>query len=196
VDEDPDLPSEDDVLEDLIDLREVMFGDRVFVVARIAPHPTAIRAIFEVLDDGELVPYLASELVPGSSDPYFWVEQYGEMLREYVDEVHRFLDVITTDEVPDNGAGLLGQAFELDSDVGRAARQSAVGVRAHTDMFSEALWHASAEAGWPEDAEDAARLLELFVDANLAASILEQLGGQPAIPHDVVAAWDPNAPDD
>jgi hypothetical protein len=166
----------------------------LFVVARIAPHPTAVRAIFEVLGDAELVPYLASDLVPGSPDPYFWVDQYGEMLHEYVDEVHRFLDIITADDVPDNGAGLLGQAFELDSDVGRAARQSAVGVRAHTDMFSEALWHASSEVGWPEDAEETARYLELVVDANLAASILEQLGGQPAIPDDVIAAWDPNAP--
>src|SRR3954463_5715045 len=99
MDDDPDLPSEDDVLEDLIDLREVEFGDRLFVVARIAPHPTAILAIFEVHGDAELVPHLASDLVPGSSDPYFWVDQYGEMLREYVDEVHRFLDIITTDDV-------------------------------------------------------------------------------------------------
>ena len=196
MDEDPDLPSEDDVLEDLIDLREVEFDDRLFVVARIAPHPTAVRAIFEVFDGAELVPHLPSELVPGSSDPYFWVDQYGEMLREYVDEVHRFLDVITTDEVPDNGAGLLGQAFETDSDVGRAARQSAVGVRAHADMFSEALWHASSALGWPEDADESARYLEVLVDANLAASILEQLGGQPAIPDDVIGAWDPNTPGD
>ncbi len=184
------------MLEDLIDLREVEFGDRLFVVARIAPHPTAIRTIFEVLGDAELVTQLPSEIVPASSDPYFWVDQYGEMLREYVDEVHRFLDIITTDEVPDNGAGLLGQAFELDSDVGRAARQSAIGVRAHSDMFSEALWHASSAEGWPEDADEGARYLELFVDANLAASILEQLGGQPAIPDDVIAAWDPNTPGD
>jgi hypothetical protein len=194
VDDDLDLPSEDDVLEDLIDLRELEFGDRLFVVARIAPHPTAIRAVFEVSDDGDPSPKLASDLVPGSEDPYFWVEQYGEMLREYVDEAHRFLDLITTDEVPDDGNGLLGQAYEPDSDVGRAARQSAVGVRAHTGMFTEALWHASAEAGWPEDPEDAARLLELLVDANLAVSILEQLGGEPAIPDDVLAAWDPKSP--
>lgn len=196
MDEEPDLPSEDDVLEDLIDLREVEFEDRLFVVARIAPHPTAVRAVFEVLDGAELVPYQPSELVPESSDPYFWVEQYREMLREYVDEVHRFLDIITTDELPDNGAGLVGQAFESDSDVGRAARQSAVGVRAHTDMFSEALWHASSIEGWPVDADEAARYLEVVVDANLAASILEQLGGQPAIPDDVIAAWDPNTPGD
>ena len=192
MDESEGPPSDDEVLEDLIDIREIDYEDRLYVAARIAPHPTAIRAIFEVPDEGEPIPKSASELVAEGSDPYFWVEQYGSLLRDYIGEVRHGLDTIVSDEPPANdSSGPVGQAFEPESVVGRAARQSAVGVRALTASFAEVVFHASSEVGWPEDAEECARLLDLFVDASIAASVLEQLGGQPAIPDDVLAAWDP-----
>ncbi len=79
-----DRPPHDDVDNDLIDLDDFEHDGRLFVVARIAPHPTAIRAIFEVADDGDPEPKSASELVTETSEPYFWVERYGGMLHDYV----------------------------------------------------------------------------------------------------------------
>lgn len=84
--------------------------------------------------------------------------------------------------------------LEADSPLGRAARQSAVGVRALASSFAEAAFLASSATGWPAETGACARLLDLFVDATIAAATLEQLGGQPAIPPDVVAAWDPGDP--
>lgn len=96
----------------------------------------------------------------------------------------------------DDPTGPVGQAFEPSSPVGRAARQSAVGVRALATTFAEVLFHASSVAGWPDEAVECARLLALFIDATIAASVLEQLGGQPAIPDDVLSAWDTTNPAD
>lgn len=188
-------PDGDYVDEDLIGVEPFEFDDRQFVIARIAPHPTAIRAVFEVPDEGEPEHKSGPELVAESSDPYFWVEQYGSILDEYLREVRLRLESIMGDEdLDDDDDGPVDQVFEPSSAVGKAARQSAVGVRALSATLAEVLVHASSEAGWPEDPIECAHLVSLFVDATMAAGVLEQLGGQPAIPEDVVGAWDPTNP--
>jgi hypothetical protein len=119
------------------------------------------------------------------------VWKYAAMLRTYVDEVRRRIDIISSKQLDPEERGPVGQAFDAESAVGISARQSVIGVRAHTSALAEALFHASDAEGWPEDPDEAATLLELFVDATFAASVLEQLSGQPAIPDDVRDAWDP-----
>lgn len=190
-----DLPDDDEVIEDLIGIEDFEYEGRLFVTARIAPHPTAIRTVFEVPDEGDPLPQSAAALVAETDHPYFWVWKYAAMLRSYVEEVRRRIDIISAEELDPEASAPVGQAFDADSAVGISARQSVIGVRAHTAALAEALFHASDAEGWPEDPDEAAALLELFVDATFAASVLEQLSGQPAIPDDVREAWDPRHDD-
>ena len=167
----------------LIDLQEFEHDGRLFVTARIAPHPTAIKAVFEVNADDQPDFCPASDLVGQAADPYFWVDVYADLLQDYLIEVHERVESVGVDAGPED-EGPLGQAFEPDSPVGKAARESAIGVRASTATLAEVLLNAMARIGPPRERGASNALLDLFVDATLAASVLEQLSGQPAIPEE------------
>jgi hypothetical protein len=177
----------DDIVEALLDVDDFEHEGRLFVAARIAPHPTAIRDVFEVVDEQELIHCTAEQLVHDTSDPYFWVWTYAGLLRAYLDEVQERIGLMIGPEIDAGATGPIGKAFDPDSAIGTAARQSIVGVRAHTLELATALLHAGAA---PATHEEASELVDLFVDATFAATVLEQLSGQPAIPDDVQAAWE------
>lgn len=89
---DDDFQSDFD--EQLLNIEDFEHDGRVFAVARLAPHPTAIRAVFEIREDEEPEVRSAAELVTDSADPYFWVEKFGAILNDYIQEVRQRLDVI------------------------------------------------------------------------------------------------------
>src|SRR3954454_17570866 len=168
-----DDPEDREALEALLDIEDFEHDGRVFVAARIAPHPTAIRSVLEIVDDGDPVPRRAEDLVLGTTDPYFWVRTYAELLRKYVEEVRDRIDLMVGSDLEPDEPGPLGQAFAAESPIGIAARQSVVGIRAHATQLATALFNAAQAQGWPRRRDESVALLELFVDATFAASVLE-----------------------
>jgi len=49
-----------------------------------------------------------------------------------------------------------------------------------------------ARFGLPRGVGQSNALVDVFVDATLAASVLDQLSGQATIPADVLSAWEPD----
>jgi len=110
---DDDFQSEFD--EQLLNIEDFEHDGRVFAVARLAPHPTALSTVFETPEDGEPEVRSAAELVTDSADPFFWVEKFGAMLNDHIQEVRQRLDVIIGPDLEaEESREPIGQAFETD----------------------------------------------------------------------------------
>ena len=84
----------------------------------------------------------------------------------------------------------IDQSMEPDSPLGVTSHQLAVGLRAMCGALAEGVLAATTDAAWNADAAAQRFVLLTLTDALLAAGILEQLSGRPAIPPDVLAAWE------
>lgn len=188
---DESLPTDDQVDEEIIEPEFVEYDGRMYAIAAIVPHPTAIRVIMELGDGDEVVHRRVADLVVETRDPVFWVVTYAEALAAYTEvargHVQSAAPVETFD--PDSDEAV-GQSMVPDSPLGRTAHQLAAGLRAMAGSLAEGVLAATTDDAWSADAAAQRFVLLTLTDALLAAGILEQLNGQPAIPPDVLAAWE------
>jgi hypothetical protein len=159
---DDEFPSDAEVDEELIEPEFIEYDGRMFAVAAVVPHPTAIRVIMELGAGDEVEHRRLADLVAETGDPVFWVVTYA--------------DAIAALRRPSSPLRLAGRADPAERD-----RSAANPTPARTRHRSLGQPGASpkvcrdANAGGPPD-EHSGRALTLCC---FAAGILEQLLASP-----------------
>ena len=186
-----EFPSDDEVDEELIEPEFIEYDGRMFAVAAIVPHPTAIRVIMELGAGDEVEHRRLADMVVETEDPVFWVVTYAEAISAYTAVARGHVQAATPPDAFDPDVNKpIDQSMEPDSPLGLTSHQLAVGLRAMCGALAEGVLAATTDAAWTADAQAQRFVLLTLTDALLAAGILEQLSGQPAIPPEVLAAWE------
>ena len=186
-----EFPSDDEVDEELIEPEFIEYDGRMFAVAAIVPHPTAIRVIMELGAGDEVEHRRLADMVVETEDPVFWVVTYAEAISAYTAVARGHVQAATPPDAFDPDVNEpIDQSMEPDSPLGLTSHQLAVGLRAMCGALAEGVLAATTDAAWTADAQAQRFVLLTLTDALLAAGILEQLSGQPAIPPEVLAAWE------
>ena len=186
-----EFPSDDEVDEELIEPEFIEYDGRMFAVAAVVPHPTAIRVIMELGAGDEVEHRRLADLVVETEDPVFWVVTYAEAISAYTAVARGHVQAATPPDAFDPDVNKpIDQSMEPDSPLGLTSHQLAVGLRAMCGALAEGVLAATTDAAWTADAQAQRFVLLTLTDALLAAGILEQLSGQPAIPPEVLAAWE------
>ena len=188
---DDEFPSDAEVDEELIEPEFIEYDGRTFAVAAVVPHPTAIRVIMELGAGDEVEHRRLADLVADTGDPVFWVVTYAEAIAAYTEVARGHVQAAAPPDAFDPELNEpIDQSMEPDSPLGLTSHQLAVGLRAMCGALAEGVLAATTDAAWMADAGAQRFVLLTLTDALLAAGILEQLSGQPAIPPDVLAAWE------
>jgi len=188
---DDEFPSDAEVDEELIEPEFIEYDGRTFAVAAVVPHPTAIRVIMELGADDEVQHRRLADLVADTGDPVFWVVTYAEAIAAYTEVARGHVQAAAPPDAFDPEVNEpIDQSMEPDSPLGVTSNQLAVGLRAMCGALAEGVLAATTDAAWTADAQAQRFVLLTLTDALLAAGILEQLSGQPAIPPRVLAAWE------
>lgn len=188
---DDEFPSDDEVDEELIEPEFIEYDGRIFAVAAVVPHPTAIRVIMELGAGDEVEHRRLADLVVETGDPVFWVVTYAEAIAAYTSVARGHVSASTAPDAFDPEVNEpIDQSMEPDSPLGRTSHQLTVGLRAMCGALAEGVLAATTDAAWTADSQAQRFVLLTLTDALLAAGILEQLSGQPAIPADVLADWE------
>ena len=186
-----EFPSDDEVDEELIEPEFIEYDGRMFAVAAVVPHPTAIRVIMELGAGDEVEHRRLADMVVETEDPVFWVVTYAEAISAYTAVARGHVQAATPLDAFDPDVNKpIDQSMEPDSPLGLTSHQLAVGLRAMCGALAEGVLAATTDAAWTADAQAQRFVLLTLTDALLAAGILEQLSGQPAIPPEVLAAWE------
>ena len=186
-----EFPSDDEVDEELIEPEFIEYDGRMFAVAAVVPHPTAIRVIMELGAGDEVEHRRLADMVVETEDPVFWVVTYAEAISAYTAVARGHVQAATPPDAFDPEVNEpIDQSMEPDSPLGLTSHQLAVGLRAMCGALAEGVLAATTDAAWTADAQAQRFVLLTLTDALLAAGILEQLSGQPAIPPEVLAAWE------
>ena len=188
---DDGFPSDAEVDEELIEPEFIEYDGRTFAVAAVVPHPTAIRVIMELGAGDEVEHRRLADHVADTGDPVFWVVTYAEAIAAYTGVARGHVQSAAPPDAFDATSNEpIDQSMEPDSALGVTSHQLAVGLRAMSGALAEGVLAATPDAAWMADAAAQRFVLLTLTDALLAAGILEQLSGQPAIPSDVLAAWE------
>ncbi len=151
----------------------------------------ALLLIMELGAGDEVEHQRLADLVAETGDPVFWVVTYAEAIAAYTSVARGHVQAATPpDAFEAAGNAPIDQSMEPDSPLGTTSHQLAVGLRAMCGALAEGVLAATTDAAWTADAQAQRFVLLTLTDALLAAGILEQLSGQPAIPPDVLAAWE------